>query len=250
MLNTPTPRAGRGRGRRGSATPPRPAPDDTSREPTERVQGRGRGKDRRRDGGSSLADVGGAPAEGRGTVGRGRRAKSGAKITLSAIPECPGQDGVPASADEVPTCKTPVDPETSDDPKGHDAKETPAAQGRPRTASESRRGRIAATLPCPAELLRPAPRPPRRRGLHSARSNFDFAKYMDKGVTVKLNGRRMVKGTLRGFDPFMNLVVEDSVEARRRGEHVRIGVSVIRGNSIIMVEALDPYLGLFDNLSV
>ncbi|XP_037799433.1 uncharacterized protein LOC119594446 isoform X2 [Penaeus monodon] len=247
MPNTPVPRAGRGRERRDSATPPRPAPDDTLRRTTERVQGRGRGKDVRKDGGSSLADVGGAPAEGRGVAGRGRRAKGGSKITLSAIPECPGQDGEPsrgrrspsdapagslaASADEVPTRKTPVDPKTSEDFERHDAKETPAAQGRPqghpaaRTASESRRGRIVATLPCPAELLRPAPRPPRRLGLRGACTNFDFAKYMDKCVMVKLNGGRIVKGTLRGFDPFMNLVVDDGVEARRSGDCARIGNS-------------------------
>jgi len=32
--------------------------------------------------------------------------------------------------------------------------------------------------------------------------------YKDKNVKAKLNGGRVVEGTLRGFDPFLNLVVE------------------------------------------
>lgn len=68
---------------------------------------------------------------------------------------------------------------------------------------------------------------------------FDFVAYMDKRVMTKLNGGRVVEGTLRGFDPFMNLVVDDGVEVRKTGDRVRIGVVVIRGSSIIMLEALD-----------
>nr|AEL23088.1 small nuclear ribonucleoprotein polypeptide G [Cherax quadricarinatus] len=67
----------------------------------------------------------------------------------------------------------------------------------------------------------------------------ELKKYMDKRVMTKLNGGRVVEGTLRGFDPFMNLVVDDGVEARKTGDRVRIGVVVIRGSSIIMLEALD-----------
>uniref|UniRef100_A0A3B4AE19 Small nuclear ribonucleoprotein G n=1 Tax=Periophthalmus magnuspinnatus TaxID=409849 RepID=A0A3B4AE19_9GOBI len=58
-------------------------------------------------------------------------------------------------------------------------------------------------------------------------------------VSVKLNGGRHVQGILRGFDPFMNLVVDDSVEMGPGGQQNSIGMVVIRGNSIIMVEALE-----------
>ena len=34
----------------------------------------------------------------------------------------------------------------------------------------------------------------------------DLKKYMEKNVSVKLNGNRLIKGTLRGYDQFMNLV--------------------------------------------
>lgn len=56
---------------------------------------------------------------------------------------------------------------------------------------------------------------------------------------VKLNGGRQVNGILRGFDPFMNLVIDESVEICKNGTHNNIGMVVIRGNSVVMLEALD-----------
>ncbi|CAI9783319.1 unnamed protein product [Fraxinus pennsylvanica] len=48
----------------------------------------------------------------------------------------------------------------------------------------------------------------------------------------------MVVGTLRGFDQFMNLVV-NTVEVNGN-EKNKIGMVVIRGNSVVTVEALEP----------
>lgn len=92
---------------------------------------------------------------------------------------------------------------------------------------------------------------------------------MDKKMNLKLNGGRTVTGILRGFDPFMNVVIDDTVEECKDGTRNNIGMvvswkagfgqhnkdsmqfnassylhqivsfQVIRGNSIIMVEALD-----------
>ncbi|KAA0203106.1 hypothetical protein HAZT_HAZT005881 [Hyalella azteca] len=62
---------------------------------------------------------------------------------------------------------------------------------------------------------------------------------MDKQVKAKLNGGRIVEGVLRGFDPFLNLVVENCVEIKKTGEKVQIGSVVMRGSSIVMLEALD-----------
>ena len=97
-------------------------------------------------------------------------------------------------------------------------------------------------------------------------------------IVVKLNANRMVVGTLRGFDQFMNLVVDNTVEVNGDdktdiGMVVRFPLSllqnpheshkssssssllttclvliifhdswlqVIRGNSIVTVEALEP----------
>uniref|UniRef100_H2SB02 Small nuclear ribonucleoprotein G n=1 Tax=Takifugu rubripes TaxID=31033 RepID=H2SB02_TAKRU len=58
-------------------------------------------------------------------------------------------------------------------------------------------------------------------------------------AAVKLNGGRHVQGILRGFDPFMNLVVDETLEMGPGGQQSSIGMVVIRGNSIIMLEALE-----------
>ncbi|CAG9135129.1 hypothetical protein JYU34_019699 [Plutella xylostella] len=67
----------------------------------------------------------------------------------------------------------------------------------------------------------------------------ELKKFMDKKLSIKLNAGRAVTGVLRGFDPFMNLVLDESVEECKDGQRNNIGMVVIRGNSIIMLESLD-----------
>ncbi|VDK49102.1 unnamed protein product [Anisakis simplex] len=64
----------------------------------------------------------------------------------------------------------------------------------------------------------------------------ELKKYMDKHMDLKLNGNRQVSGVLRGFDPFMNIVVEDAVEQLKNGETNTLGMVVIRGNSIVIMQ--------------
>ena len=53
---------------------------------------------------------------------------------------------------------------------------------------------------------------------------------MDKKMNLKLNGGRTVTGILRGFDPFMNVVIDDTVEECKDGTRNNIGMVVrIRG---------------------
>lgn len=49
-------------------------------------------------------------------------------------------------------------------------------------------------------------------------------------------------GVLRGFDPFMNLVLDEAVEEVSAQQKHNIGMVVIRGNSIVIMEALDRIL--------
>uniref|UniRef100_A0A8C7B0N4 Small nuclear ribonucleoprotein G n=1 Tax=Neovison vison TaxID=452646 RepID=A0A8C7B0N4_NEOVI len=65
----------------------------------------------------------------------------------------------------------------------------------------------------------------------------ELKKFMDKKLSLKLNGGRHVQGILR--DPFMNLVIDECVEMATSGQQNNIGMVVIRGNSIIMLEALE-----------
>jgi small nuclear ribonucleoprotein G len=57
--------------------------------------------------------------------------------------------------------------------------------------------------------------------------------------SVKLNGKRHITGVLRGYDPFMNLVMEETVEEISPTERNSLGIVVIRGNSIDMLEPLE-----------
>ncbi|CAM6091320.1 unnamed protein product [Calypogeia fissa] len=66
----------------------------------------------------------------------------------------------------------------------------------------------------------------------------DLKKYMDRKLNIKLNANRVVVGVLRGFDQFMNLVLDNTVEMNGN-ERNEIGMVVIRGNSVVMIEALE-----------
>ena len=68
----------------------------------------------------------------------------------------------------------------------------------------------------------------------------DLKKYMEKNVSVKLNGNRLIKGTLRGYDQFMNLVLDNASEAGDEGKN--IGMIVVRGNSVVQLEVV-PWNG-------
>ena len=45
-------------------------------------------------------------------------------------------------------------------------------------------------------------------------------------VAVKLNGNRVVTGVLRGFDPYMNLVLDEAIEERTATLKLKIGMVV------------------------
>jgi len=55
-------------------------------------------------------------------------------------------------------------------------------------------------------------------------------------LKVSLNGNRTVVGTLRGYDAFLNVVMEEA-EGEENGQYY--GQIVIRGNSIIQFEGLE-----------
>lgn len=60
--------------------------------------------------------------------------------------------------------------------------------------------------------------------------------FMDRKLNIVLNGNRAVVGVLRGFDQFMNLVLDTTVDSKTKAD---IGMVVIRGNSIVTIEATD-----------
>ena len=46
-------------------------------------------------------------------------------------------------------------------------------------------------------------------------SILDLSKYQDQSVWVQFQGGRKVIGTLKGYDPLQNLVLDDTIEILR-----------------------------------
>jgi small nuclear ribonucleoprotein G len=57
----------------------------------------------------------------------------------------------------------------------------------------------------------------------------------DKRLKISLNGNRRIIGTLRGYDAFLNVVLEET--ENEAGQY--LGQVVVRGNSIVQLEGLE-----------
>lgn len=82
------------------------------------------------------------------------------------------------------------------------------------------------------------------RGEKPKKENIlDLGKYMDKQIMVKFNGGREVKGTLKGYDALMNLVLDDVDEVVRDDEGNEstrsLGLVVVRGTLLVLVSPVD-----------
>jgi len=60
---------------------------------------------------------------------------------------------------------------------------------------------------------------------------------MDKKLKLRLNGNRDVISMLRGLDQFLNLVLVDAINDT--SEETPTGMVVVRGNSVVLLEALE-----------
>lgn len=84
----------------------------------------------------------------------------------------------------------------------------------------------------------------------------NLAQFMDKKLFVHLQGGRKVSGVLRGYDLFLNLVIDDALEESTPAQKHPIGtvvrpkmllagnilfpsLQVIRGNSVTSMEILE-----------
>ncbi|KAJ1968303.1 hypothetical protein IWQ62_001324 [Dispira parvispora] len=66
----------------------------------------------------------------------------------------------------------------------------------------------------------------------------ELVDYMEKRLLLKINGNRQVSGVLRGYDPFMNIVLDDATDENpNTPENDRkLGMIVLRGSSIELLE--------------
>jgi len=46
-------------------------------------------------------------------------------------------------------------------------------------------------------------------------SIVDLSRYLEKSIRVKFSGGREAQGILKGFDPLLNLVIDDTIEFLR-----------------------------------
>ena len=84
----------------------------------------------------------------------------------------------------------------------------------------------------------------------------DLKNYIDRRIQINLNSNRKLIGKLKGYDPFMNIVLENaidiskstlnSINEEQKSEKEEknlfnqpLGTVMIRGNSIVYWECLD-----------
>ncbi|KAJ1906659.1 hypothetical protein IWQ60_009217 [Tieghemiomyces parasiticus] len=67
----------------------------------------------------------------------------------------------------------------------------------------------------------------------------ELKSYMEKRLMLQINGRRRVSGVLRGYDPFMNVVLDDAKDETAADAPQDLGMIVVRGNSIELMEGLE-----------
>ncbi|KAJ8477841.1 hypothetical protein OPV22_021568 [Ensete ventricosum] len=76
---------------------------------------------------------------------------------------------------------------------------------------------------------------------------LDLAKFIDKGVQVKLTGGRQVTGALKGYDQLLNLVLDEAIEFLRdpddplkTTDQTRyLGLIICRGTAVMLVSPTD-----------
>ncbi|PXF48320.1 Sm-like protein LSM7 [Gracilariopsis chorda] len=76
---------------------------------------------------------------------------------------------------------------------------------------------------------------------------LDLSKHINKNVQVHLTGGRQIQGVLKGWDPLLNLVLDEVVEQLRdpvdpyklSGKQRKLGLLVARGTSVMTIAPVD-----------
>merc|ERR1712200_388519 len=78
-------------------------------------------------------------------------------------------------------------------------------------------------------------------------SILDLGKFMDKQIRVKFSGGRECSGVLKGFDPLLNIVLDDCIEHLRDPDDPfrltddtrTLGLVVCRGTAVVLICPVD-----------
>lgn len=63
-------------------------------------------------------------------------------------------------------------------------------------------------------------------------------KSIDKRISLLLKDNRVLEGKLTGFDDYMNMVLEETVERTADQGERRLGSVVLRGNNVVSIAVL------------
>ncbi|XP_064485138.1 U6 snRNA-associated Sm-like protein LSm7 [Ornithodoros turicata] len=78
-------------------------------------------------------------------------------------------------------------------------------------------------------------------------SIVDLSKYLDKAIRVKFQGGREATGILKGYDPLLNLVIDNTTEFLRDPDDPykltddtrELGLVVCRGTAVVVISPVD-----------
>ena len=63
-------------------------------------------------------------------------------------------------------------------------------------------------------------------------------KCVDKRISLLLKDNRILEGKLTGFDDYMNMSLEETVERTAAQEERRLGTVVLRGTNVVSISLL------------
>mmetsp|Transcript_45353 Transcript_45353/g.60210 ORF Transcript_45353/g.60210 Transcript_45353/m.60210 type:complete len:87 (-) Transcript_45353:130-390(-) len=75
----------------------------------------------------------------------------------------------------------------------------------------------------------------------------DLRKFMDLRVDLRMNGDRRIAGIMKGYDQYMNIVLDEAIEITKNAQQGKdapesnrnLGMIVLRGASVHLWENLD-----------
>ncbi|MEM2760430.1 MAG: LSm family protein [Nitrososphaerales archaeon] len=58
---------------------------------------------------------------------------------------------------------------------------------------------------------------------------------LERVILIKLKGGKMIRGTLKGYDQHMNLLLEASQELLEENKSNDLGTIVVRGDNVVII---------------
>ena len=68
-------------------------------------------------------------------------------------------------------------------------------------------------------------------------SQPELKRFLDKNVLINIQGGRKIKGTLRGYDLFLNIVVDEAVEQVQAENNQHLWVDGARCGTVVCLNA-------------